>query len=505
MKTSRISAPLFWAERVRPHRHLVGAAIALGGVGLAYAARWAMAPMLGERIAFLFFVPAVAAAAAVGGFGAGALAALLGAAGGLLITWQAGPRTGGDIATALVFLAVGIGLSVGGELLHRGRRGVVAANAHLRAREAHLQSILDTVPDAMVVISERGVIRSFSPAAERMFGWMASEVVGENVKRLMPEPYKAQHDDYLERYRRTGERRIIGQGRVVVGQRRDGATFPLELAVGEMQSGEERYFTGFIRDLTDRQATETRLQELQTELIHISRLTAMGEMASALAHELNQPLTAMANYLNGSARLLDREELPREVLKDALRKAGAQALRAGDIIRRLRDFVARGEVERRVESLPKLIEEAGALALVGAKEHGVRVTLDFPPDVDLVLADRVQIQQVVLNLIRNAIEAMEDQPRRDLTISLTRCADEACVTVADTGSGLDPSVADMLFQPFVTTKRTGMGVGLSICRTIVEAHGGRIWATPRPEGGAQFAFTLKTADEDDTDGDDDPG
>ncbi len=134
-----------------------------------------------------------------------------------------------------------------------------------------------------------------------MFGWTASEVVGENVKRLMPEPYKAQHDDYLERYRRTGERRIIGQGRVVVGQRRDGATFPLELAVGEMQSGEERYFTGFIRDLTDRQATETRLQELQTELIHISRLTAMGEMASALAHELNQPLTAMANYLNGSS------------------------------------------------------------------------------------------------------------------------------------------------------------------------------------------------------------
>ena len=172
------------------------------------------------------------------------------------------------------------------------------------AREAHLQSILDTVPEAMIVIDERGFIQSFSSAAERLFGCQAAEVIGRNVSILMPTPYRENHDGYLLRYMTTGERRIIGIGRVVVGQRKDGSTFPMELAVGEMKSGDQRYFTGFIRDLTERQQTEARLQELQSELVHISRLTAMGEMASTLAHELNQPLSAIANYLKGSRRLL---------------------------------------------------------------------------------------------------------------------------------------------------------------------------------------------------------
>ena len=480
----------------------MGYLIAVAGVAVAYGARTAMEGELGDRIAFLFFVPAVAAAAALGGVGPGLTATLLGALGGLLVTWQGGSRTDGDVIAAAVFLVLGASIALGGELLHRMRRHAAAVNAHLRAREAHLQSILDTVPDAMVVITEAGIIRSFSPTAERMFGWTLEDVVGQNVKLLMPEPYRTAHDGYLDRYMRTGEKRIIGQGRVVVGQRKDGSTFPLELSVGEMRSGAQRYFTGFIRDLTERQATEARLQDLQTELIHIGRLTAMGEMASALAHELNQPLSAMANYLKGSVRLLEKEDLPRERLRDALQKAGEQALRAGDIIRRLRDFVARGDVERRIESLPKLIEEAGALALVGAKEYGVRVEFAFAPDVDLVLADRVQIQQVVLNLIRNAMEAMEDQPRRLLTIAIRRDGPDARIMVADTGTGLDPAIVDVLFQPFMTTKRTGMGVGLSICRTIIEAHGGRIWAEPNPEGGTCFVFTLKTADQEDLHDDD---
>ncbi|ASD28370.1 PAS domain-containing sensor histidine kinase [Brevundimonas sp. 357] len=476
-------------------RYVMGFLVSVAGVAAAYAARTAMEPELGDRIAFLFFVPVVAAAAAVGGVGPGLLATLLGVGGGLLVTWQGGEQTEGDFLAAVVFLVLGGLISFGGELLHRMRAQATAVNAHLRAREAHLQSILDTVPDAMVVITENGIIRSFSPTAERMFGWSLEEVVGENVKRLMPEPYKAAHDSYLERYMRTGEKRIIGLGRVVVGQRKDGSTFPMELAVGEMRSGDQRFFTGFIRDLTERQATEARLQDLQTELIHIGRLTAMGEMASALAHELNQPLSALTNYLNGSIRLLDKPDLPRDRLDDALGKARDQALRAGEIIRRLRDFVARGEVERQVESLPKLIEEAGALALVGAKEHGVHVDFVFDPGVDLVLADRVQIQQVILNLIRNAMEAMEDQPVRHLTISLQREQGEARVTVSDTGSGLDPFMSGVLFQPFMTTKRSGMGIGLSICRTIIEAHGGRIWAEPNPRGGTRFAFTLKAADQ----------
>ncbi|MFN3672987.1 MAG: PAS domain S-box protein [Bosea sp. (in: a-proteobacteria)] len=387
----------------------------------------------------------------------------------------------------------------GGEL--RGYAKVIrdigerlAAEGALRAREAHLTSILETVPDAMIVIDEQATIQSFSKAAIRQFGYAPEEVVGANIKMLMPEPYRSQHDGYMHRYRATGERRIIGIGRVVVGQRKDGSTFPMELSVGEMHSGGERYFTGFIRDLTERQQTETRLQELQSELVHMSRFTALGEMASTLAHEINQPLTAITNYLKGCGRILQRmdgDQVP--LLSEAVGQAADQALRAGDVIRHLREFVARGESERQIENLPKLIEEASALALVGAKEKGVRVIFALDPEAPLVLADRIQIQQVILNLIRNAIEAMQDGPRRELTVVSRAMATERliAVSVCDTGAGIAPEVVERLFKPFTTTKKTGMGVGLSICRTIVESHGGKISAHSRTGGGTVFSFTLR--------------
>jgi two-component system sensor kinase FixL len=311
---------------------------------------------------------------------------------------------------------------------------------------------------------------------------------------LMPTSYRVAHDGYLGRYIATGERRIIGIGRVVTGERKDGSTFPMELSVGEMRSSDRRFFTGFVRDLSERQVTEARLQELQSELVHISRLTAMGEMASTLAHELNQPLSAIANYLKGTRRLLETADDERSAtMREALDKAAEQALRAGQIIRRLRDFVSRGESEQRVESLAKLVEEASALALVGAKEHGIRVRFQLDPSVGMVLADRVQIQQVLLNLLRNAIDAMVDASRRELTLTTTALSDETVeVAVADTGAGIAAEIADQLFQPFTTTKRHGMGVGLSISRTIVDAHGGAIRAEPNPGGGTVFRFTLRS-------------
>jgi len=344
----------------------------------------------------------------------------------------------------------------------------------------------------MIVIDEQGIIRSFSSAAEALFGYTESEIVGRNVSLLMPSPYREAHDDYMRRYLRTGERRIIGIGRVVVGERKDGNTFPIELAVGEMRSSDERFFTGFVRDISERQATEARLQDLQSELVHISRLTAMGEMASTLAHELNQPLSAIGNYLKGSQRLLAAETDEKSArTRDALDKAAEQAVRAGQIIRRLRDFVSRGETERRIERVSKLVEEASALALVGTRELGVDVWLRVRSDADLVVADRVQIQQVLLNLIRNAVEAMTDAPKRHLTIATRPAAGDMIeVSVADTGPGIAPEIAGQLFQPFITTKRQGMGVGLSISRTIVDAHGGRIWTEPNAGGGTVFRFTL---------------
>ena len=441
---------------------------------------------------YLFFLPAILIASAYSGWGPGLLATLLGLLFGLFFVVDFHSLTAADVVNAVSFAVIGVGVSWRGDMLRRSRFSAATNADAAEARAAHLQSILDSIPEAMIVIDERGKMHSFSATAERLFGYRVSEAMGENVRMLMPQPYRRDHDSYLDRYLRTNERRIIGIGRVVVGQRKDGSTFPMELAVGEMHVRDQRFFTGFIRDLTERQQTEARLQELQAELVHMSRLTAMGEMASALAHELNQPLSAIANYMKGSRRLLENSEDARAAtLRDAMDKAGDQALRAGQIIRRLRDFVARGETERRVEDVKKLIEEASALALVGAKDKGVRVRFDFDQRSDFVLADKVQIQQVLLNLMRNAIDAMEDVEKRELVISTLPVTENMVeISVADTGSGISSEISAQLFQPFITTKSQGMGVGLSISRTIVEAHGGSIAPRPNPGGGTVFSFTL---------------
>ncbi|WP_414696194.1 sensor histidine kinase [Phenylobacterium sp.] len=458
--------------------------------------RLALEPFFHQRSSFLLFVPALMISAGVGGFGAALLATALSLAVSVLFSGQALLSDPANLVSAIVFALLGIASGLAGGKMARASRDTTAALEHLEQREAHLQSILDTVPDAMILIDERGVMQSFSAAAERLFGLSAAEAIGQNVSVLMPNPYRDAHDSYLDRYMTTGERRIIGIGRVVVGLRRDGSTFPMELAVGEMRLGERRFFTGFVRDLTERQATERRLQDVQSELVHVGRLTAMGEMASALAHELNQPLSAVANYVKGSVRLLDQDPVDKAKVRHALTQAGEQALRAGQIIRRLRDFVGKGEAERRIESLPQLLEEAGALAMVGAKERGVRLRFAIDRKVDLVLADKVQIQQVVLNLMRNAIDAMEDSTRRDLLVAARPAPEDMVeVSVTDTGPGISAEIADQLFQPFITTKQQGMGVGLSISRTIVEAHGGHIWVEPNPAGGAIFRFTLMAAPE----------
>jgi two-component system sensor kinase FixL len=363
--------------------------------------------------------------------------------------------------------------------------------------EAHLRSILATVPDAMVVIDEQGTILSFSAAAERMFGYGEAEVVGQNVKILMPSPDRERHDQYMVNYLTTGRRKIIGIGRVTTALHRDGSTFPIELAVGEAWLGERRIFTGFIRDLTERQQTLLRLQDLQSELAHVGRVSEMGMLASSLAHELNQPLTAVASYCESARDLLEHEPDADALamVKEALDEAAQQAVRAGQIVRRLRDFMSAGETERRVESLQRLINEANALALVGSREHGIDVQLKLDSSADKVLVDRIQIQQVLVNLIRNAIDAMMDTQVRCLALRTARVSDDFVqVTIEDTGSGISEAIAPQLFQPFVTSKQSGMGIGLSICRTIVEAHGGRIWFEPGRNGGTAFHFSVPSGE-----------
>jgi len=388
------------------------------------------------------------------------------------------------------------GRIIGASKIARDITASKRAQAAIEQREAHLRSILETAPDGVIVMDQMGIVQSFNPAAERIFGFAAREVCGQNVSMLMAAPHRRQHDDYLSHYRRTGERRVIGIGRVVSGQRKDGTTFPLELAVGEATGGGERVFTGFIRDLTEREQAETERQELQAELLHVSRLGALGQMASTLAHELNQPLTAVTNYMKAAQRLLDRDAPgapPR--LGEAMGKAAEQARRAGEIIRRLREFASRGETEKQMEPVAALLQEATNLAFIGAKQRGVSCSVEIDPACGLVLVDKVQIQQVLLNLIRNAIEALDSWSRQFVRVSACCQGGDVEISVADTGPGLPPEVAEQLFRPFVTTKRSGMGVGLSICRSIIEAHGGRIWTEPNPGGGTIFRFTLRSVSE----------
>ena len=374
----------------------------------------------------------------------------------------------------------------------------VAVKPAIFGREAHLDSILETVPDAMIVINERGLILSFSAAAERMFGFSEAELLGENISTLMPSPDRERHDHYLENYLTTGERRIIGIGRITTARRRTGAAFPIDLHIGEARAGDEKVFTGFIRDLTERQATQRRLHDLQAELAHVARVTAMGTLATALAHELNQPLTAIANYVETARDLLnDPSDDVLGVIREALDECAAQSVRAGQIVRRLRDYISRGEVDRKPESLKQLVSEASVLAMIGAAERGVEIEVQLDPACDEVLVDRIQIQQVILNIVRNAFEAMEEAPVRRVQIS--SCRDKGGsvrVTIADSGPGLDPDLAGQLFEPFNSTKTQGMGLGLSICHTIIRGHAGRIWAGPSDLGGTAFHFTLLDAERD---------
>ena len=474
--------------------------------------------------------------------------------------------------------------------------------------------------DGIIVIDERAHILFYNEACRKLFQYAPEDALSRNVNMLMPEPYRREHDGYVSRYHKTGDARIIGVGREVMGQRKDGTVFPMYLSVGEGVIAGKKVFVGIVhdltairaeeerrtqadrhlaqlvessddiilsksldgivrtwnpaaenifgytaaemighpisiiipaelqaeeaeilkkiragasihhyettrvckdgrkitvslsvspirdtsgniigaskiaRDVTAQRQTEQREAKLQAELAHVARVNAVSQLSSALAHELNQPLTAIMNYMSAAKlRWTQSGGDNNDKAASLIDRAIAQAERAGAIIQRLRSFLEKREPHRVEQDLNTVLQEAIALGFVGSSTEGVALKLDLAPDLPFVRVDKIQIEQVLVNLLRNATDAMKDTARRQLTVASYRAGPKLIeVAVADTGPGIPDSVAEQLFEPFVTTKEKGMGVGLSICRTIIEAHGGRIWMVPNPPGGTIFKIQLPT-------------
>jgi len=293
---------------------------------------------------------------------------------------------------------------------------------------------------------------------------------------------------------------FIGAYRKIRGRHRDGSGINMEMRCEVVRIGNAQFFTAVVRDMTTLHEAERRAEELRAQLTQVWSLNSMGEMASVLAHELNQPLSAVANYLRAARTLIANHEIDDDDLIEAVSRAGDQAVRAGEIIRTMRDLATRGGMQQRPESMSAIIGEIDFIVGLLARESGVRITYDLYRGDDLVQADRIQIQQLLVNLVRNGIEAVLNYPIRQLSISTQPHEDGGIVTrISDSGPGVDPSVADRLFQPLASTKPTGMGLGLSISTAIIENHRGRIWVEPSNLGGAAFCFVLARAG---SDGDD---
>jgi two-component system sensor kinase FixL len=401
----------------------------------------------------------------------------------------------GDAQARRVYLRLHVARPGEHDVTGADRPGQAAVGAEAATGLAEFDALLDAAVDAIVVIDECGRIVRFNKAAEAMFGYAAAEVVGSELTRLMGPADARGHAASVSRYLDTGVKRIIGIGREVVARRCDGTLFPAALSVGEAQSTNGRRFVGLMRDLSAQKAAEEEALRHREQMMHASRLTTMGEMAAAMAHEINQPLSAIATYTAACQRFLDRSGESTEDMRAALREIGGQAHRAGQIIQRMRNFTRSRESQRRLVELAPLIDEIRPLAELDAKAHQVRLTIEIDAGLPPVNADGVQIQQVVLNLLRNGVDAMADTPAagRDLMLRALSADNSVRVEISDRGHGVPEGARAQLFTPFFTTKPTGMGMGLAISRSIVAAHGGKLDCANNPGGGATFFFTLPSA------------
>ena len=349
----------------------------------------------------------------------------------------------------------------------------------LRLSDARWRAVIDAAVDGIIVIDERGTIEVFNHAAERMFGYGESEVVGRNVSVLMPEPDHSRHDGYLAHHVRTGERKIIGIGRSVTAMRRDGTHFPVHLSVGEMEVDGEKHFTGILHDLSRRTELEEKLREA-------SALARLGEMAAVIAHEVKNPLAAVRGAIQVIGSRLPAAGSDAAIVKEVIARLDA----LNDLIQDLLVFArppaprrAAIDLERLLESLVALLKRDPANAGVGVDITGAAPPLTGDPNLLTIVFE---------NLLINAAQAM--QGRGTITLSLASGQEWHHVTIADTGPGIPPEIRANLFRPFKTTKARGTGLGMATARRLVELHGGRIEVVCPEGGGTVITIHLPTGD-----------
>ena len=471
---------------------LQGQILALGVCAVSLAIQVIVRPVFDHAV-YLLCAPALLICAAYGGWLSTVTAVALTAVGGFLLEGLSGLPLAERGGRAALYLLVGLGIAAVIRRQVVQREAIAERIAAQSERQALLEASLEIVADGLVVVDDRGVIRSFNHAAERLFGWSGEALLGQSFTRLVP---AGQAADLSPAPLRPGED-PSNACRQLTGLKKDGTTFPMELRIAEVGTPAGRLLPMVVRDLTSNAEADRRSEHLHAQLAQVWGLNSMGEMASVLAHELNQPLSAVANYLRAARNLIARMELDDDDLADAVTRAGDQAVRAGEIIRTMRDLATRGGTLQKPESLAGIIAEVEFIVSLMARDADVRIFYDLHKGDDVVLADRIQIQQLVVNLVRNAIEAVTKYPNRQVNISTRANADHTLITVVeDSGPGLDPAVAERLFQPLTSTKPEGMGLGLSISSAIVENHKGRIWVEPSRLGGAAFCFVLARAGSD---------